>query len=1127
MSANSFLRILEDRGVLAPAIAAELRRQIDAAKTPIRTDDVANLLVSKGYLTAAQKDKFIAEYRKAQQPEAKPKKPAPPPPMTDTFQADDPARMLQQISDFDLAPPAPGKKSKRASKSPEAAPENPLDPFALPTDPLVGVGEPVRPKGKSFTKRKSQRRWDSPLILFGSGGLVVLVILLVLFVVLATRGSASKIFTKAEEEYKAASYTTAIATYDEYIRGYPSDPNVSTAKVKRALAKIRQSFETQKSAEKGLVVAREELSLVATEEAFKTEGQSELASLLPSIALGLSARGKAAANTEDAQKLLGLMKDSLKLVEDPLYITSRDRKGQEDRITEVKSGIAEVTRRIRRDGELKKGLDSIRAQLQKSETVAAYETRKKLIKEFPDLESNKQLAEAVLSISKKQRELVQVSKLEDPPDTEPWPAAEATSTALNAPFGPAAPGAESQVSVFLVDGGLYALDAATGKVLWRRFVGADATLPVTPVAPGKNSDVLVNDVGRGELTRVKGDTGEPLWRLKLGADLSAPVIDGKKGLVAKRSGVMVEFDVETGLPSRQLRLPQSASAAPGVSSDKKSLLFAGGHSNLYSLSASDLSCRDVYYLAHRDGTIAVPPTFVSGVAVVAENAGPDFAMLHFFVLNDKGEIQKVQEPVRVRGRILTPLIAVQRRMFVMSSAGEVLVFEIDNTKKSSPATQIAKLDSTSPDLVYPYALIQDATVWLADRRLQMFEIQSSRGNLARRWVVDEGDVYLAPLARFGDVAVTVRRRAGSATITAAAKRLSDGAALWQNSISTPLSFAAASSDGASLHVVDSQANYYRLNAASFESPVATGAVANPDTNRKALSFINVATSVDQKTALFDPLHVREVLQFDGQSQNLLLSEAGAPANRTPIAPVVFLDGYLAPTDSGQIVFLPGPGGQRAILPFQPELAPGTKIEWLQPFAEKEEFVAATNKGQLYRVGVEANPQPHFQLRTSGVVGADLSGKVIQLGDHVLAVSPNAAGDSLIPMAASDFSAGAPIQLGGRVTRPLEKVGEFGFVCNPVDGVVCIEPGPKIRWKSPLAYGELAGPPVAVGSDWLLTSQSGTIWRVAGDSGQELARFELKEPLTASVVVWGEKYVLLGRDSVVHLVEKSELDPVAE
>ncbi len=1121
MSAISFLRLLEDRGVLDAMISAELRRQIEASKTPIRTDDVASLLVSKGYLTAQQRERFIADYRKQQQAELKPKKPEPPV-ISETMQADDSARMLQGASDFQLSSPPVGKKSRKPSKAAAPAVDNPLDPFAIPLDPLAVATE--RPKsGKGFIKRKSLRRWDSPLMLFGLGGLGVLLILLVLFVVLGMRGSASIVFNKAEELYTAQSYTQAIAAYDQYISGYAGDPNISTAKVKRSLAKIRQA----KNPEKSLAVAREELPLMAPEKAFKEHGQPELASLLPTIGIELTARGKTAAKTEDAQKLLSLIKDSLKLVEDTVYITSKDRKGQEDRINEIRSGIAEVSRRIRRDEELTKGLDSIRNLIQKSETVAAYETRKKLIKDFPDLEGNKQLSDAVLAISKKQRELVQVSKLEELASVDPWPPSDAVSLALNSPQGETAPGLQSQLCVLIVDGVLYGLDAGSGKVIWRRFVGPETTLPVTPAAPGKNNDVLLVDQGRGELTRVKGEDGALIWRMNLGKDLSLPIVDGKRGLTTKKSGVLVEFDVDTGLTSRQTRLPQTAAAGPGMSSDKKSLLQAGRHSNLYSLSAADLACRDVYYLAHREGTIAVAPVFVSNIAVVAENAGVDFAILHFFLLNEKGEIQKAQESIRVRGRIQSPFIVNQRRIVAMTNAGELLILEVDGTKKESPVSQIAKLDSTSPELVYPFALVQDATVWLADRRLQMLEIQSSRGLLARRWAIDEGDVYLAPLARFGDIAVSVRRRAGSQAITASAKRLSDGATIWQNAISTPVSFASPSSDGSTLHVVDAQANYFKLNETSFANPIATGATSNPDTNRRALSFTSVVPSTDQKTAIFDPLHVRDVLQFDGAAQSIILAEAGAPANRSATAPEAFLDGYLAPTDAGQITFVPAPGGQRTILPFQPELEPGAKIEWLRPFAGKDEFIAATTKGKLYRIGVEANPQPHFKLLASNSLPTDLSGRVIILGDKALAISPGAAGDNLLPLTLADLSAGEPIQLGGRVTRSLEKIGEVAFVCNPVDGIVCVEAGPKIRWKTPLAYGELAGPPTMIEKDWLFTSLSGTVWRVAGDSGKEIARFQLNQPLVASTLAWGDRFVLLGRHSVVHLIDKNKLQPAVE
>ena len=179
------------------------------------------------------------------------------------------------------------------------------------------------------------------------------------------------------------------------------------------------------------------------------------------------------------------------------------------------------------------------------------------------------------------------------------------------------------------------------------------------------------------------------------------------------------------------------------------------------------------------------------------------------------------------------------------------------------------------------------------------------------------------------------------------------------------------------------------------------------------------------------------------------------------------------------------------------------------------------------MGVEANPQPHFKLLASNAVPTDLSGTVVILGEKALAISPGAAGDSLVPLTLADLSPGEAIQLGGRVTRPLEKVGDVAFVCNPVDGIVCIEAGPKIRWKTPLAYGELAGPPTMIEKDWLFTGINGAIWRVAGDSGKEIARFQLGQPLVASTFAWGDRFVLLGKNSVVHLIEKSKLQPAVE
>ena len=45
------------------------------------------------------------------------------------------------------------------------------------------------------------------------------------------------------------------------------------------------------------------------------------------------------------------------------------------------------------------------------------------------------------------------------------------------------PGMGGQIVCALAEGAAYALDAATGKVLWRRFVGYDTLVPPTRVGP--------------------------------------------------------------------------------------------------------------------------------------------------------------------------------------------------------------------------------------------------------------------------------------------------------------------------------------------------------------------------------------------------------------------------------------------------------------------------------------------------------------------------------------------------------------------------------------------------------------------------------------------------------------------
>jgi hypothetical protein len=93
----------------------------------------------------------------------------------------------------------------------------PIDNGSLLSDPLTPL-KPLAPARRSPLKNV----WDSPLMLIGGGALGVILVLFALLFYALTRGSAAELFSKAEEEYRAGSYSNALGIYEQFLKQYPS-----------------------------------------------------------------------------------------------------------------------------------------------------------------------------------------------------------------------------------------------------------------------------------------------------------------------------------------------------------------------------------------------------------------------------------------------------------------------------------------------------------------------------------------------------------------------------------------------------------------------------------------------------------------------------------------------------------------------------------------------------------------------------------------------------------------------------------------------------------------------------------------------------------------------------------------
>jgi hypothetical protein len=62
-----------------------------------------------------------------------------------------------------------------------------------------------------------------------------------------------------------------------------------------------------------------------------------------------------------------------------------------------------------------------------------------------------------------------------------------------------------------------------------------------------------------------------------------------------------------------------------------------------------------------------------------------------------------------------------------------------------------------------------------------------------------------------------------------------------------------------------------------------------------------------------------------------------------------------------------------------------------------------------------------------------------------------------------------------------------------------------------------GDPLLIGEDLVFASADGTVWRVAGATGQELAKSQLGEPVNAGPFAFGDLLLLVGTGGALHVI----------
>lgn len=944
--------------------------------------------------------------------------------------------------------------------------------------------------------------WDSSLLLLGGGGLLLLLIIGGALYWSIGRQSGDDALKAAEDDYNSGSYSQAIHKYDRYLERFPQHVGTSTARVHRGLARMRQLVDAGGDWGRVHDETNEVIEEIRQEEAF-AENRAELAAMLPTVAQKLADQ----ARDKQDRGLVEKARKTLETARNPRYVPTDLQRTQI--YSDIESSLALVERELDREMKLKEAIQQIAAAASSGDTSAAYGIRKDLLQTYPNLITSVPLQDAIRGVAAAEQAKVQFQAQARQAITEPREDPVTASLTPVVRQEGSAPNVNDRQCFALIDGTVYALDAASGKVLWRKFLGFECQFAPVSVSGGGAADVLLLDVDHQELQRVNAANGELKWRLPVeDRPGAAPLVTRSRALLPTQSGKLIEVELDSGNSPGFYQFPQALRVPPVVDSQGQFLFQFGEHSNLYVIALAEARCESVFYVGHDPGTISAPPVMVGDFLVAAENYGLTDSRLR--VLQRDEETKAVVERLAttpITGHIHTEPLVSGRTLVVTTDLGAVQVFDVQRADK--PLTSQAAMAATYEQPVAGFPLLRSANLWMADRGLTLYEIQVAGSRLVPKWRKAETDVCLSPPQLINNVLVFVHRPNASPGAMVTAYDSLKGTPYWEVQLANPMAsqlqhdqardrlfalqttghvFAAGSKDFAQPEGLNEQSELAPLQGTKLATPWLTATAGQVDADRWIFSTSDVP-------ALVNFAADRDAVQ--------LMTLQGEPTAR----PLAFPGGVIVAGALGQVTLIdPGDGNMKAF-PYQPPVENDSRIEWqltgLPGGDEGPQILATNNLRNLYRLQLRNEPSAQLSSAASGTLEAAVVGPLAVLDPLVYTVDTR---DQLLAIDAWQLQPRAEWELGGPPQWGPARVGDQVLVVRTDGTLACFDKQAALLWEVPLPpYAELAAA-CSLDDSLIVSISSGWLWKIDPRSGQVLAKLQLPEPLGRGLIASNEDLI---------------------
>lgn len=1035
-----FLDLLTRRGLLSNRVLANLHRQVaekgERGKT-VPLEALAKLLVEKGHLTRHQADAIVTECRRPQREVDSELELAPideDRPWQDAGPAvddrSDAALAETRAATDDLSEAQAAALLQPIDESPEYAPpetqptgpattRRPLADASMIEELPIETAKSGRRSAKREKRNVPKSEWDSPLLLVGGGALLVLVLVggLVWYLVRIDTGNAQ--LQAARTAYEDGAYSQAIDQYERFLAAHGGHDEASAARVQLGLARIRRTLDTGAAFEDVLAQSQQVIAEIEREPAFVEAGR-ELAAILPEIAEGLAARARQAEDHDAAAELTTKTEAALALLLNTKYVPKSFR--PVERIEDVKSTLASVQRRQERQRDLADALSGISAALDKPDYEEAYGLYRRLVEKHSDAAQIEEVINAAKSIASAEADAIQFQPEQRAAATDERSDQDVDSVLLATTLQEGAADGERTTAFMRIEGALFAVDAGSGDFLWRRYVGVAPQLPplTTPVG-----DALVIDVEHGEVLRLAGRTGKLIWRQMVGDVVGNAAISSDRLLIPTANSRLVFVDLATGEAQGYVQFAQPLATTPAIDPGTNRIFVVGEHSSVYVVAEDSLRGEGAIFVGHAAGNVTVPPAAYGQTICVVENFAVDRSRLHVFSFmaepsaessdgngrEDDTSLRKAWRasapPIRLTGRVTTPMATAGRRIAVTTDLGEIRVFDVSTVAGGPPLTPIASRDAGGlvartnrlrgdRGAVDRYVVLNENDLWLADTRLARMKVLAAGGRLQAQDLarVYNGDAFTHPLIVVGDRIIHVRRPRGRAGYLVAATDMRSGDALWECEAAVGPVDLSLLPEGQLLAVAMANGRLYQIDVSALRlGAMARGQLGSQLIATDRVSSVNfcgewaVANSTgwsagDDETQPAEDLFLLPLNQVNAQPLPLALPASLASRPRA------FGGGLLVPLEIGQVLLLDPSGGDSLAAPFQPAIHPAQLPEWTDALIVEPDlsFVIADRRGTVYRVSIERNPDRMTLVEESEPLAATVRGELCATSSSVIAAT---------------------------------------------------------------------------------------------------------------------------------------------